>query len=522
MKNYAKEINKMELKSNKQIQKFTEKIGELSPITSFDKLKQNSYKASLQGHTAQLKISADKKQNLASLQNSISETVEENGWVANDLARGNIKVDKGMFTPSNQTTAKDGIEIAQEGVDEKKDPKTFTEEEIEGYKKEGWILSDDGKTMTLEGTEATKELVSKGEKGTDASYEQIETQGKVIGGGYKDRMSGADWKKYEKNETAAQKKKRIAREVKDGVREKSIITQGKGVITPSTPPTEDVYKDIPGTPGQTMNRLAPDEEEEKKFGVNDAMGLVNNMLPYIRPSDQSPFDSRQTLGEMYALAHNKLEPVQAQQYRPELDTPYRISLQDQRNDVTAASRAASKLAGYNPAAQAMIASQSYNPLNRSNADEFRINQDLASKTYDKNRATLNQAKLTNIDIIGRQADKQSLAKSNTKRDTQAALNSISDKYAKHRLENRELAIYENMYNYRFGNNGIAQNMNEVAQWNVGRKTNGKSGSLEEQIMREEERLKKMRKQYKEQNQGASVQDGGSIKKSNLVKALKNY
>jgi len=49
--------------------------------------------------------------------------------------------------------------------------------------------------------------------------------------------------------------------------------------------------------------------------------------------------------------------------------------------------------------------------------------------------------------------------SNTKATTQAALNSMSDKYAKNKLENRKLSIYENMYNYRFGKSGRARNFN---------------------------------------------------------------
>ena len=43
--------------------------------------------------------------------------------------------------------------------------------------------------------------------------------GKVIGGGYEDKMSDEDWKKYLANETPEQKEKRIQREIDDGVRE---------------------------------------------------------------------------------------------------------------------------------------------------------------------------------------------------------------------------------------------------------------------------------------------------------------
>ena len=66
-----------------------------------------------------------------------------------------------------------------------------------------------------------------------------------------------------------------------------------------------------------------------------------------------------------------------------------------------------------------------------------------------------------IEIFDRQYGRQAEAKSNTKATTQAALNSMADKYAKHKLENRTLGIYENMYNYRFDKNGRAQNYNPL-------------------------------------------------------------
>jgi hypothetical protein len=74
---------------------------------------------------------------------------------------------------------------------------------------------------------------------------------------------------------------------------------------------------------------------------------------------------------------------------------------------------------------------------------------------------MNDAKKINLGIFADQWQKQSMAESNTKATTQAALNSIADKYAKNKLENRKLSIYENMYNYRFGKNGRAQSYNPL-------------------------------------------------------------
>ena len=86
---------------------------------------------------------------------------------------------------------------------------------------------------------------------------------------------------------------------------------------------------------------------------------------------------------------------------------------------------------------------------------------MKDKVYSGNRATMNQAQMTNLGIASDQWGKQALARSNTKATTQAALNSIADKYAKNKLENRTLGVYENMYNYRFGKSGRAQNYNPL-------------------------------------------------------------
>jgi hypothetical protein len=115
--------------------------------------------------------------------------------------------------------------------------------------------------------------------------------------------------------------------------------------------------------------------------------------------------------------------------------------------------------GYNPAAQANLNAQKYQANQKVLGEQFRANQAMKAGVYDQNRNTLNQAKLTNLGILDKQYERQSQAVSNTKATTQAALNSMSDKYAKNKLENRKLAIYENMYNYRFGNNGKAKNWN---------------------------------------------------------------
>ena len=105
-----------------------------------------------------------------------------------------------------------------------------------------------------------------------------------------------------------------------------------------------------------------------------------------------------------------------------------------------------------------------------------MNQGLANQVQTANIAAMNDAQLKNLGILDQQYTRQAQARSNTKAVAQAALNSISDKYAKNSLENRTLQTYENMYNYRYDKAGRLINMNPLAQWDVSGLTSGKSGA----------------------------------------------
>jgi hypothetical protein len=189
------------------------------------------------------------------------------------------------------------------------------------------------------------------------------------------------------------------------------------------------------------------------------MSGLQSALPYLRPSNQMPMDPQALTGEMFALATNQLEPVQAQKFVPYLTQGIQISLQDQMNEVTAQTRAAERLARGNPEALAMIAAQAYDAKNKIKGEEFRLNQGEKQRVAETNRQVLNEANKMNLGIMDHQYVRQQTAKSKTKEQAITALNSISDKILKNKLENRELAIYENLYGFRFGPNGQAYNTN---------------------------------------------------------------
>ena len=206
-----------------------------------------------------------------------------------------------------------------------------------------------------------------------------------------------------------------------------------------------------------------DTSSKEKFPWIQA---INSVVPYFRPTNATPLDNNQLLGEQYAMATNQLEPVQAQTYNPQLDTPYNVSLQDIRNENQADYRSAEKLVGGNPAALAILNAQKYSANQKVGAEEFRMNQAEKDKVYSGNRAILNDAQLKNLGIYDRQYERQEQANTNTKGITQAALNSISDKRLKNQLENRTLQTYENLYNYRYDAQGRAINMNPLAEFNI--------------------------------------------------------
>lgn len=245
----------------------------------------------------------------------------------------------------------------------------------------------------------------------------------------------------------------------------SAITAGQTPIglTGSVSPSMGDYLEMFNTNNSTPKKATKEQKERGELNILD---VINSALPHLRPSNQRPLDPSQLSGEMFALATNQVEPVQAQTYQPLLEQASSVSFQDQLNANQADFNSLLRMTRNNPAAQAALAAQKYAANAAILGEQFRANQDRQLGTQNRNRALLNDATLKNLAILDQQYARQSQARSNTKATTQAALNSIADKLAKNKLENRTLQIYENLYNYRFGNNGQAFNMNPAARFNI--------------------------------------------------------
>ena len=127
-----------------------------------------------------------------------------------------------------------------------------------------------------------------------------------------------------------------------------------------------------------------------------------------------------------------------------------MSFQDRINANQSAFNAQQRAVGAgNPAALGALGAQKYQADQAVYADEFRTNQTIANDITNKNISLVNDANLKNLGIADTQMTRQSQARSKTREFNQMILNSISDKYAKNEFENKRLAAYENLYDYRF-------------------------------------------------------------------------
>lgn len=491
-KNYVADLSKIESKQNTLIDKSTKELNALDPKNSFDKLKLTALQASIQGANMKLKDIADKKINAASLQNAINETAEENGLVADDLARGKVKIDKEAQKQSAKfggkfTKAQDGIyktKGVQPGMIDynelgSTDIPYFANKET--YEKT-WLPK---MSKALDTPEIANQVLTGLENYTGQDAEDVK---KVLN-------------KLPSKSAKLAKMYELASDYKPGPFHNIL----NSLIDKTTAPEQQ--EGVQTGVDLTSKTPTPQVEEEKTNQINPYILALNSLIPLIRPSDQEALDAAQLYPEMYAMATNQLEPVQANFYRPELGVPYDISLQDQLNTNQSDYRAAQRMMGYNPAAQANLNAQKYQANQQVLGDQFRANQAMKDKVYGENRQILNDAKLKNLGIADQQYVRQSEALSNTKATTQAALNSIADKYAKNKLENRTLGVMENMYNYRFDDKGRAINMNPLQQFNISGNESASKGETAPEGYEYETILKKKKK--------------ADAKNGSIVKSYKN-
>jgi hypothetical protein len=435
-KNYVAGLSKQEARQNKIIDKASNKVNELEPITSFDKLTLASLDAMQMGAHMNLQDIAQKKTKASIVQNAINETAEENMLDADALAKGKFKIDKEAM----KQTARFGKEIfkAQTGTtttptmtDEQAYDKImdlFQKAKDENIKNPGkknsyagelqkiyhQYFPDVAKKIILGSKDVTAKAKSKGIKTVKdlGRYSDAEILDTNIDDYFGDRT--------EQYVAALQRPRKLGNKIDIPAQEEVTTTAQPYPITP--------LKKTPWwmTAGNTLIDMF-----DRPLQDTDV-----NLYP-----------------EMMALSMNTLEPVPAQTFQPQLLTPYDVSYQDQLNEVTAQARDAMRMAGGDPSALAAISSQANLAKSKVLGEQFRQNQAQRMGVYNQNIDTINAAKLKNLDILDRQMERQEKAKSITKATALEAMKSMADKIDKNKLENRSLAVLENMYpNYRLNRN----------------------------------------------------------------------
>jgi hypothetical protein len=411
-KNIVKDIGEKENKEVKKLDKATDILNK-GFDTPIDRLTFNSGMATQMGSNMKLKEYEQEKQDLSALQDAINSTAKDMGLVADALAKGKIQKDR----------SKKDTQTAQDGLNERR------------LRLEPWMVA-----KKFGSIEPGPSILNYSEIGEDNPVKHVDLEDITI--------------------TAPRINKSQTPYIED--------------IQPLSPGYAAANADVElinaevraNAMKEALKGVVDDKKEEQpKKGRGISWKDIASIMPYVRASDVEGLDPRQLMGEMMALTETE-DPVQAQFFQPQLTPPYKVSFQDRMNDVVAQTRAAQRMAGDNPAAQALIAGQAYDSMNKVRAEEFRINQALESSTYEQNRRVVDEAKLRNLEIADTQAERQAMAKASTKEIKRKALESMSAKYIQNQLENRTLATYENLYNYRFDPNFRARNRNAPADFNI--------------------------------------------------------
>jgi len=453
-KSYVTDLSNQEAKQNKVVEKGTKLVND-DVHTSFDMLKMNSGKLLMEGGNMKLKNIAKKKEAAAMVQNAILEAAQEHGIDSDALSQGKIKKAKmgGKFSMAqNGKTAAANIWDNLFGSFEDT-PEKRAELESKGFK-------PTAKPQVLKKTSSAKEALAPNK--TDVIEKDIpkymrEKMAHYLQSGVTPEELVAAGKIAKKDVPEAMK----YYNPNAGKSQYATLHKGLDLSIPQYRP--DINMNVKGGPNMTpitTEKGGYDGVEPTAKGRGFNPGDLAQLIPYFRPTNKMGLDPNQLAGEYYALANNQLDPVNAQLYHPQLDQPYDISLQDQLNANQSDFNAIQKQTGYSPAAQAALAAQKYAANSGVLGEQFRQNQGEKARVYGKNRDILNDAQLKNLSILDQQYVRQSQAKSNTKAIAQSALSSIADKIQQNKLENRTLGVYENLYNYRYDNEGRAYNLNQ--------------------------------------------------------------
>jgi len=461
-KNYVSNVlNPKEAKINKRQEKVAN-LGLESDDTLFGQLERNTADTVLKGSDMKLKRIANEKLELADLQNAMNETFDQYGIDANEfLKKGKMVKDPMRIENSQMAKYGNNVPKAKNGPPDKlktnelpDEPKVF--DSVEEAEKAGFSYNEEKdrwEKETSKGTESAELSIEALEEVRKDQSENKETGlfGNVTIEQFEESKKANpwfDWENFDPNNEAdviryQNEFNKRAEEAGDPTR---LQTDGKfgeqtasAIFSQAQEATSPEYE------------VATVTEPEELLEENVVQPQIP-MLNFQRPIDDESLDANQLLGEYYAMATNQVQPVQAQGFQPRLRTPYDISLQAQKNQVISQQRALMRnpILQNNPAAAAMVSAQSSDQLQKINENEFIANQQMKDAVYSGNLEAINQAKLTNLGIFDKQADRQAQAAANTRTQGIDILSSISNKYAQNKRDNAMRKVYANMYpTFRF-------------------------------------------------------------------------
>lgn len=421
-------------------------VNNSNPANKYDQLAFNSGRVMMQGGQMGQQDLASKKERLASLQKNMLDMAAQHGFDPFEMSKGKMKKAKGGASiPFFKNGGSDPDSNDPTRADRNMNPGNIKYGEFAkkyGAKKDkdGFAIFKDRAT----GERAMKELL------TSNTYKNLPASEAIK------KWTGKHPYRYDLGPLT---EKKISEMNPD---ELSIVmgtmTKGEGTRygltprpTPGRVPTTTPTPSTPFTPytipDYPLSNPVPGTNPANPVPPYDFLDVPDEKA---LPSNVEPLGLNNVMGEIYAAATNRPEPVSQQRYEPQLFNPYQVSFQDRINSNQSAFNAQMRAVGAgNPAALGTLGAQKYQADQQVYGDEFRTNQGIANDITNKNIALVNDANLKNLGLANTQMVRQSQARSKTKELNQMIVNSLSDKYAKNELENKRLAAYENLYDYRF-------------------------------------------------------------------------
>lgn len=443
-KKVAQEIAKKEKNYDMLKTKGSQYVQESNPANKFERLKFNSGNVMMKGGELGQKDLAQKKESLSGLQKAMLDTAAEFGLDPEKMSAGRVvKARKGKQLKGYQAG---GAVNDPTMADRNNNPGNIKWSKFArqmGAKK-GPPAADGGNFAVFpsreKGAQAMEKLL------TSKSYKDLDVESAITKwtGGHPYNYSLSSLRGKKVGELTPQERQEMMSTMITG----EGTRYGPGARPPAAPPTAPPFTPygLPPVPG-----FSPDPQRPTPGTVQPPFDPLNPPPdPGPIPSNVEPLHFGQIMGEIFSAATNSVEPVPAQRYEPQLYQPFQVSFQDRLNLNQNSFNALRRGVGAgNPSALGELAAQKYAADTGVKGEEFRTNQAIANDVTNKNVSLLNDAELKNLGIADTQMVRQSTARSKTRATDQMIINSLSSKIEQNKFENKRLAAYENLYDYRF-------------------------------------------------------------------------